>query len=105
VDLIVAEAIVVELKTVDHLVPVQQPLLTCASVVGSWAFRSTSTSRCCVAEFIGAFSGWKSSKTLAGSLTAEALRRRDDRIRTHCGKLYFPNSVKHPRRPRSKSMM
>ena len=38
VDLIVAEAVVVELKTVDHLAPVQQPLPTCAWVVGSWAF-------------------------------------------------------------------
>jgi GxxExxY protein len=38
VDLIVAEAVVVELKTVDRLAPVQQPLLTCAWVVGSWAF-------------------------------------------------------------------
>ena len=38
VDLIVAEAVVVELKTVDHLAPVQQPLLTRAWMVGSWAF-------------------------------------------------------------------
>jgi GxxExxY protein len=36
VDLIVADAVVVELKTVDHLAPVAQPLPTGAWVVGKW---------------------------------------------------------------------
>jgi len=63
VDLIVADAVVVELKTVDRLAPVHdaQLLTTCGWVVGNWVCSSISMLGCCVTAFTGAFSGWKRS--------------------------------------------
>ena len=77
VDLIVDDAVVVELKTVDRLAPVHDAqLLTYLRLRGwKWACRSTSMSRCCVTSFTGAFWGGKSCKHL--QVQPEPQRRRD----------------------------
>ena len=63
VDLIVADAVVVELKTVDRLAPVHDAQLLTYLRLGGWKVVCSSTSMwgCCVTAFTGAFSGWKSS--------------------------------------------
>src|SRR5258706_13379244 len=66
VDLVVADAVVVELKTVTawRRFMMRNFLLTCGWVVGKWGCLSTSMSSCCVMAFTGAFSGWKRSNRL-----------------------------------------
>src|SRR5882672_1807298 len=63
VDLVVADAVVVELKTVDRLAPVHDAQLLTYLRLGGWkvGLLITLMSGCCVMAFTGAFSGWKSS--------------------------------------------
>jgi GxxExxY protein len=66
VDLIVAEAVVVELKTVDHLAPVHDAQLLTYLRLGGWKLGLLINFNVALllTESIGAFWGWTSSKLL-----------------------------------------
>jgi hypothetical protein len=79
VDLIVAETVVVELKTVDHLAPVHDAQLLTYLRLGGWKLGLLINFNVALLRngIHRRVLGLDQQQTLAGSLTAEALRRRE----------------------------